>query len=58
MPKQPRETAPQPRRGRPRDPERMRRVLDAAKQHFYEHGYEGANLDAIANEAGVSKMTV
>lgn len=49
---------PAPRRGRPRDPERMRRVLDAAKQHFFEHGYEGANLDAIASEADVSKMTV
>jgi TetR/AcrR family transcriptional repressor of mexJK operon len=51
-------SAPPPRRGRPRDPERMRRVLEAARQHFFEHGYEGANLDAIAEAAGVSKMTV
>lgn len=58
MTKRPGEDTSPPRRGRPRDPERMRRVLDAAKQHFYEHGYEGANLDAIASEAGVSKMTV
>ncbi len=58
MPDRPSRSAPPPRRGRPRDPERMRRVLDAAKQHFFEHGYEGANLDAIASEAGVSKMTV
>jgi AcrR family transcriptional regulator len=46
------------RRGRPRDPERQRRVLNAARQHFYTHGYDGASLDAIALEAGVSKMTV
>lgn len=46
------------RRGRPRDPERQRRVLETARQHFYAHGYDGANLDAIAQEAGVSKMTV
>jgi AcrR family transcriptional regulator len=53
-----RQPTPAPRRGRPRDPERMRRVLEAAREHFCEHGYEGANLDAIADEAGVSKMTV
>jgi AcrR family transcriptional regulator len=46
------------RRGRPRDPERAQRVLDAARQHFYTHGFERASVDAIAQQAGVSKMTV
>lgn len=47
-----------PRRGRPPDPERQRRVLETARQHFYKHGYDGTNLDDIAQDAGVSKMTV
>lgn len=51
------EAAPKPR-GRPRDPERYRRILDAARRHFYAHGLERASVDAIAAEAGVSKMTV
>ena len=49
---------PPPRRGRPRDPERLKRILEAARKHFYAHGLERANVDAIAAEAGVSKMTV
>jgi AcrR family transcriptional regulator len=51
-------TSPPLRRGRPRDPERLRRILDAARSHFHAHGFERANLDAIAHDAGVSKMTV
>jgi TetR/AcrR family transcriptional repressor of mexJK operon len=47
-----------PRRGRPRDPERIRRILEAARNHFYAHGLERASVDAIAAEAGVSKMTI
>jgi TetR/AcrR family transcriptional repressor of mexJK operon len=50
--------APKPRRGRPRDPERIRRILEAAQTHFNEHGLERASVDAIAADAGVSKMTV
>ena len=50
--------APPPRRGRPRDPERIRRIIEAARNHFYLHGFERASVDAIAAEAGVSKMTV
>ena len=49
---------PKPRRGRPRDPERGRRILEAAQRHFNEHGLERASVDAIAADAGVSKMTV
>jgi TetR/AcrR family transcriptional repressor of mexJK operon len=51
-------SAPKPQRGRPRDPERGRRILEAAQRHFNEHGLERASVDAIAAEAGVSKMTV
>jgi TetR/AcrR family transcriptional repressor of mexJK operon len=51
-------TAPKPQRGRPRDPERVRRILEAAQTHFNEHGLERASVDAIAADAGVSKMTV
>jgi TetR/AcrR family transcriptional repressor of mexJK operon len=51
-------SAPKPQRGRPRDPERVRRILDAAQRHFDEHGLERANVDAIAADAGVAKMTV
>lgn len=50
--------APQPRRGRPRDPERLRRIMEAAHKHFNTHGPERASVDAIAADAGVSKMTI
>lgn len=50
--------APKPQRGRPRDPERGRRILEAAQRHFNAHGLERASVDAIAADAGVSKMTV
>ena len=46
------------RRGRPRDPERCRRIAEAARHHFFAHGLERASVDAIAAEAGVSKMTI
>lgn len=46
------------KRGRPRDPERIRRVLDAANQHFVTQGYERTSLDAIARDSGVSKVTI
>lgn len=52
------EAAPQARRGRPRDPERLRRIMEAARSHFFAHGLERASVDAIAAEAGVSKMTI
>ena len=57
MPPSPVPTA-KPQRGRPRDPERVRRILEAAQRHFNEHGLERASVDAIAADAGVSKMTV
>jgi len=49
---------PKPKRGRPRDPERCRRILEAARSHFNAHGLERASVDAIAADAGVSKMTI
>ena len=52
------DSAPPARRGRPRDPERCRRILEAARNHFYASGLERASVDAIAAEAGVSKMTI
>jgi TetR/AcrR family transcriptional repressor of mexJK operon len=50
--------SPAARRGRPRDPERCRRIMEAARSHFFAHGLERASVDAIAAEAGVSKMTI
>jgi len=46
------------RRGRPRDPERMRKVISAARQQFTEHGFERASMESVAQASGVSKMTV
>jgi AcrR family transcriptional regulator len=40
-------------------PERRRpQVLDAALELFLEHGYEGTSMQAIAEQAGVSKPVV
>src|SRR6476619_2170444 len=47
-----------PLRGRPRDPARCQRILEAASRNFSAHGLERASVEAIAAEAGVSKMTV
>jgi AcrR family transcriptional regulator len=58
MPENHEKAAPPARRGRPRDPERSRRIMEAARNHFYAHGLERASVDAIAAEAGVSKMTI
>ena len=52
------DVAPLPRRGRPRDPERLRRIVEAARRHFDAHGFERTSVDAIAADAGVSKMTI
>ncbi|MCK9538101.1 TetR/AcrR family transcriptional regulator [Dokdonella sp.] len=44
--------------GRPKDPEKRAAILDAAKRLFPQWGFEGTSMDAIASEAGVSKLTV
>lgn len=33
-------------------------MLAAARVHFFTHGYEGTRLDAVASDAGVSKVTI
>lgn len=44
--------------GRPKDPEKRAAILDAAKKLFPLNGFDGVSMDAIAAEAGVSKLTV
>lgn len=44
--------------GRPKDPAKRQAILEAAKAQFLRHGYEGSSMEAIAREAGVSKLTV
>ena len=47
-----------PRPGRPKDPAKRKAIFEAAKKLFPEHGYDGVSMDAIAAEAGVSKLTL
>ena len=44
--------------GRPKDPAKRQAILEAAKTLFLRHGYASISMDAIAAEAGVSKLTV
>ena|SRR5690606_14884307 len=44
--------------GRPKDMEKASAILEAARRLFTTHGFEGASMDQIAAEAGVSKLTV
>ena len=44
--------------GRPKDLEKGAAILDAAKRLFTAQGFDGASMDQIAAEAGVSKLTV
>jgi TetR/AcrR family transcriptional repressor of mexJK operon len=44
--------------GRPKDLEKRAAILEAAKDLFTERGYAGVSMDAIAQAAGVSKLTV
>jgi TetR/AcrR family transcriptional repressor of mexJK operon len=46
------------RRGRPRDLEKRDAILDAAGALFSERGLIGATMEAVAERASVSKMTV
>jgi len=47
-----------PAPGRPKDMEKRSAVLEAAKTLFLSRGFEGTSMDAVAAEAGVSKLTV
>jgi TetR/AcrR family transcriptional regulator, mexJK operon transcriptional repressor len=44
--------------GRPKDLTKRAAILDAAREMFRLHGFDGASMDQIATEAGVSKLTV
>lgn len=44
--------------GRPKDLGKRAAILEAAKRMFTHHGFDGASMDQIAAEAGVSKLTV
>ncbi|MCI2419003.1 TetR/AcrR family transcriptional regulator [Saccharopolyspora sp. K220] len=46
------------RRGRPRDPEADKAILQAALELFIEGGVEGTSIEQIAKRAGVGKLTV
>lgn len=46
------------KRGRPRDPERVKRVLEAAADQFIDYGFARVSMDAIAKASGVSKVTI
>ena len=51
-------TAKTPSPGRPKDLEKRAAILEAAKVLFPARGYDGVSMDAIAQAAGVSKLTV
>lgn len=44
--------------GRPKDLAKRQAILDAAKTLFLCYGYANTSMDAVASEAGVSKLTV
>jgi AcrR family transcriptional regulator len=48
----------QRRPGRPRSAEADAAILEAAAELFAEHGFDGMSVDAVAQQAGVSKATI
>jgi AcrR family transcriptional regulator len=44
-------------RSRKRDPHRQR-IVDAARAHFFSHGFRSVTMDDLAEELGVSKKTL
>ncbi|TCM65095.1 TetR family transcriptional regulator [Acinetobacter calcoaceticus] len=44
--------------GRPKDLEKRKQILEAAKSVFLKSGYHGSSMNQIAKEAGVTKLTV
>lgn len=44
--------------GRPKDLEKRAKILQAAKSIFLKMGYHATNMNQIAKEAGVTKLTV
>jgi TetR/AcrR family transcriptional repressor of mexJK operon len=52
-----RERAPRPR-GRPKDLGKRQSILDAATRIFLARGFAGTSMEAVADAAGVSKITI
>jgi AcrR family transcriptional regulator len=46
-----------PLRSRKRDPNRQR-IVNAARRHFFNHGFRSVTMDDLAEELGVSKKTL
>ena len=44
-------------RSRKRDPNRQR-IIDAARIHFFSHGFRSVTMDDLAEELGISKKTL
>lgn len=44
--------------GRPKDLQKQKQILKAAKSLFLKHGFHGSSMNQIAAEAGVTKLTV
>src|SRR6059036_4381479 len=44
-------------RRRKRDPTRQR-IVDAARIHFFSHGFRSVTMDDLAEELGISKKTL
>jgi TetR/AcrR family transcriptional repressor of mexJK operon len=44
--------------GRPRDEVKRARIIETAQRMFFERGFEGVSMEAVASEAGVAKLTV
>ena len=44
--------------GRPKDLAKRQMILDAAKSLFLKQGFHGSTMNQIAQEAGVTKLTV
>lgn len=44
--------------GRPKDLEKRKHIVEAAKKLFLKLGYHGSSMNQIAQEAGVTKLTV
>ncbi len=44
--------------GRPKDLEKRKQILEAAKALFLKSGYHGSSMNQIAKAAGVTKLTV
>ncbi|MEM8694838.1 MAG: TetR/AcrR family transcriptional regulator [Pseudomonadota bacterium] len=47
-----------PRAGRPTDERKTEAIIDAARDAFFGQGYAAASIERIAEQAGVSKVTV